>query len=46
MSNYDKSIFYESYLESFIDILLPNLQIIDNNKLKTKLLECLLKCLR
>ena len=41
MSNYDKSIFYESDLESFIDILLPKLQMTDNNQLKQKLLECL-----
>ena len=41
MSNYKKSIFYESDLESFIDILLPKLQMTDNNELKQKLLECL-----
>ena len=41
MSNYEKSIFYESDLESFIDILLPKLQMTDNNLLKQKLLECL-----
>ena len=41
MNNYDKSIFYESDLESFIDILLPKLQMTDNNDLKKKLLECL-----
>ena len=41
MSNYEKSIFYESDLESFIDILLPKLQMTDNNQLKQKLLECL-----
>ena len=41
MSNYDKCIFYESDLESLIDILLPKLQMTDNNQLKLKLLECL-----
>ena len=41
MSNYTNSIFYESDLESFIDILLPKLQMTDNNDLKKKLLECL-----
>ena len=41
MSAYTKSIFYESDLESFIDILLPKLQMTDNNELKKKLLECL-----
>ncbi len=41
MSIYKKSIFYESDLESFIDILLPKLQMTDNNQLKVKLLECL-----
>ena len=41
MSIYKKSIFYESDLESFIDILLPKLQMTDNNQLKIKLLECL-----
>lgn len=41
MSNYEKSIFYESDLESFIDILLPKLQMTDNNELKQKLLQCL-----
>ncbi len=41
MSSYKKSIFYESDLESFIDILLPKLQMTDNNELKKKLLECL-----
>ena len=41
MSNYDKSIFYESDLESFIDILLPKLQMTENNELKQKLLKCL-----
>ena len=41
MSNYDKSIFYESDLESFIDILLPKLQLTENNELKEKLLKCL-----
>ena len=41
MSSYTKSIFYESDLESFIDILLPKLQMTDNNDLKKKLLECL-----
>ena len=41
MSFYTKSIFYESDLESFIDILLPKLQMTDNNELKKKLLECL-----
>jgi hypothetical protein len=41
MSVYTKSIFYESDLESFIDILLPKLQMTDNNELKEKLLECL-----
>ena len=41
MSSYEKSIFYESDLESFIDILLPQLEITDNNELKKKLLECL-----
>ena len=41
MNNYTKSIFYESDLESFIDILLPKLQMTDNNELKKKLLECL-----
>ena len=41
MSNYDKSIFYESDLESFIDILLPKLQMTENNELKEKLLKCL-----
>lgn len=34
MNNYEKSIFYESDLESFIDILLPKLQMTDNNQLK------------
>ena len=43
MSIYTKSIFYESDLESFIDILLPKLQMTDNNELKKKLLECLEK---
>ena len=32
MSIYTKSIFYESDLESFIDILLPKLQMTDNNE--------------
>ncbi len=41
MSAYTKSIFYESDLESLIDILLPKLQMTDNNELKKKLLECL-----
>jgi hypothetical protein len=41
MCMYKKSIFYESDLESFIDILLPKLQMTDNNQLKVKLLECL-----
>ena len=41
MNSYDKSIFYESDLESFIDILLPKLQMTDNNELKLKLLGCL-----
>ena len=41
MTNYEKSIFYESDLESFIDILLPKLQITENNELKEKLLKCL-----
>ena len=41
MRNYDKSIFYESDLESFIDILLPKLQMTENNDLKEKLLKCL-----
>lgn len=41
MSNYDKSIFYESDLESFIDILLPKLQMTENDDLKEKLLKCL-----
>ena len=41
MRNYDKSIFYESDLESFIDILLPKLQLTENNELKEKLLKCL-----
>jgi len=41
MSSYLKSIFYESDLESFIDILLSQLEITDNNELKKKLLECL-----
>lgn len=41
MRNYDKSIFYESDLESFIDILLPKLQMTENNELKEKLLKCL-----
>ena len=41
MNNYDKSIFYESDLESFIDILLPKLQMTENNELKQKLLKCL-----
>ena len=41
MSSYNKSIFYESDLESFIDILLPKLQMTDINQLKKKLLECL-----
>ena len=37
----DKQIFYESDLESFIDILLPKLQMTENNELKEKLLKCL-----
>ena len=41
MTNYEKSIFYESDLESFIDILLPKLQMTENNELKEKLLKCL-----
>ena len=41
MSNSQKSIFYESDLEIFIDILLPKLQMNDNKELKIKLLECL-----
>jgi hypothetical protein len=41
MGNQEKSIFYESDLESFIDILLPKLQMTDNNDLKKKLLKCL-----
>ena len=41
MSIYTKSIFYESDLESFIDILLPKLQMTENNELKKKLLKCL-----
>ena len=43
MSNYDKSIFYESDLESFIDILIPKLQSTENNALKENLLQCLEK---
>ena len=43
MSNYDKSIFYESDLESFIDILIPKLQSKENNALKENLLQCLEK---
>ena len=38
MSSYKKSIFYESDLESFIDILLPKLQMTDNNELKKKII--------
>ena len=34
MSNSKKSIFYESDMESFIDILLPKLQMTDNTELK------------
>jgi len=34
MSSYTKSIFYESDLEIFIDILLSKLQMTDNNDLK------------
>ena len=41
MNNSKKSIFYESDMESSIDILLPKLQMTDNNELKKKLLECL-----
>ena len=41
MNSYEKSIFYESDLESFIDILLPKLQMTENNELKQKLLKCL-----
>ena len=41
MNNYEKSIFYESDLESFIDILLPKLQMTESNDLKEKLLRCL-----
>ena len=41
MSSYEKSIFYGSDFESFIDILLPQLEMTDNNELKKKLLECL-----
>ena len=41
MNNYTNSIFYESDLESLIDILLSKLQMTDNNDLKKKLLECL-----
>ena len=41
MSSYEKSIFYESDLESFVDILLPKLQMTENNELKQKLLKCL-----
>ena len=41
MNSYDKSIFYESDLESFIDMLLPKLQMTENNELKEKLLKCL-----
>ena len=41
MNNYEKSIFYESDLESFIDILLPKLQMTENDDLKEKLLKCL-----
>ena len=41
MNNYEKSIFYESDLESFIDILLPKLQMTESNDLKEKLLKCL-----
>jgi hypothetical protein len=43
MSNYDKSIFYESDLESFIDILIPKLQSTEDNALKENLLQCLEK---
>ena len=43
MSNYDKSIFYESDLESFIDILITKLQSTENNALKENLLQCLEK---
>ena len=43
MNNYDKSIFYESDLESFIDILIPKLQSTENNALKENLLQCLEK---
>ena len=46
MSNSKKSIFYESDMESFIDILLPKLQMTDNTELKKKLLECLDKVTR
>jgi hypothetical protein len=41
MSSYEKSIFYGSDFESFIDILLPQLEMTDNNELKKKLLDCL-----
>ena len=46
MSSYKKSIFYESDLESFIDILLSKLQMTDNSVLKKKLLECLDKIIK
>ena len=41
MNSYEKCIFYESDLESFIDMLLPKLQMTENNDFKEKLLKCL-----
>ncbi len=41
MNSYTKSIFYESDLESFIDILLSKFQMSDNNGLTKIFLECL-----
>ena len=41
MNNYEKSIFYESDLESFIDILLTKLEMADDKELKVKLFQCL-----
>lgn len=41
MNNQEQSIFYESDLESFVDIVLSKLQITENKELKLKFLETL-----
>ena len=41
MNSQEKCIFYESDLESFIDILLTKLEMADDKELKVKLFQCL-----